>query len=138
MERTVKVKKLSNLIRRKLLTIGNSKQCSHYQILLFIRDREHTFQRDIDRQFSLQRPTTTEILRIMENNGFITKKGTKEDLRLKEILITPKGIESVKNFEQPLNDVEENFVKDISAKDLATFDKVIDKMIKNGEENWYK
>jgi len=139
MERTVKVKKLSNLIRRKLSAIDKDSQSSHYRILIFINDSKETiYQKDIDKYFSMQRPTTTQILKIMERDGYIVKKGSEQDRRLKSITITKKGKDYVEQVRNELEDMEKRFVKGISDKDLAICDKVISKMIENGEDLWYK
>ena len=139
MERTVKIKKLSNLIRRKLSAIDKDSQSSHYRILIFINDSKETiYQKDIDKYFSMQRPTTTQILKIMERDGYIVKKGSEQDRRLKSITITKKGKDYVEQVRNELEDMEKRFVKGISDKDLAICDKVISKMIENGEELWYK
>ena len=59
------------------------------------RDRD-VFQRDIEKQFSVRRPTMTEILKLMEKNGLITRQSVSYDARLKKIVLTNKGIEIYK------------------------------------------
>ncbi len=95
---------------------------------------ENVYQRDIEKRFSVRRPTMTAILQLMEKNGLILRRRDENDARLKKILLTDRAVEL---HEQRGGEVEEfeNFIRrGISARELETFFGVIDKIKKNIEE----
>ena len=74
------------------------------------RDRD-VFQRDIEKQFSVRRPTMTEILKLMEKNGLLVREKCENDARLKRIKLTEKALliherheKHIKSFERALLD----------------------------------
>ena len=50
------------------------------------------YQKDIEKEFKVSKSTVTEILQLMEKNGFIIRKSSKRDGRMKRILPTEKAI----------------------------------------------
>lgn len=141
MERSasLELRRLTNHVRRKLMTFkgaGDRRQTSsHFYIISFIasKGKEPVFQRDIDKKFSLRRPTTTEILKLMERNGLIKKKPVEKDLRLKRVVLTAKAKRVNDSFETFLEDMEQQMSKDISDDEMETFFKVVTKMRENLE-----
>ena len=74
------------------------------------RDRD-VFQRDIEKQFSVRRPTMTEILKLMAKNGLLGREKCENDARLKRIKLTEKALliherheKHIKSFERALLD----------------------------------
>jgi DNA-binding MarR family transcriptional regulator len=115
---------------------NNKRQTSsHYYIINYIASKgtEDVFQRDIDQRFSLRRPTTTEILKLMERNGLVTKKSVENDLRLKKVVLTKKAKVLGEEFEGFLENMEEQMATGISKEDLDIFFNVIEKMRLNLE-----
>ena len=49
------------------------------------------YQKDIEREFRVSKSTVTEILQLMEKNGFIVRESSRRDGRMKRILPTEKS-----------------------------------------------
>lgn len=129
------LRKLSNHLRRRLMTFksefsGKSQTSSHFYIINFIDSQGDTpvYQRDIDTMFSLRRPTTTEILKLMEGNGLIKKEKVTSDKRLKKIVITEKAKKMDKEFDLFLDELENDLTKGVSDEELQSFFQVLEKM----------
>ncbi|MCI8650346.1 MAG: winged helix-turn-helix transcriptional regulator [Anaerotruncus sp.] len=67
------------------------------------------FQRDLEREFHITRSSATGLLKLMENNGLITRTPVDYDARLKRLQLTPKATtileevnHCIKAFEQQL------------------------------------
>jgi len=136
------LRRLTNHVRRKLMTFKGDKSnkrqtSSHYYIINYIASKgnEDVFQRDIDKRFSLRRPTTTEILKLMERNGLVTKKSVETDLRLKKVVLTKKAKTIGQDFEVFLQSMEEQMTDGISDEDMEIFFKVVEKMRLNLEDD---
>ncbi|MGD1817216.1 MAG: MarR family winged helix-turn-helix transcriptional regulator [Pleomorphochaeta sp.] len=134
------LRRLTNHVRRKLMTFKGDKNnkrqtSSHYYIINYIASKgnEDVFQRDIDQRFSLRRPTTTEILKLMERNGLVTKKSVENDLRLKKVVLTKKAKNIGQEFEVFLEDMEDQMTKGISDEQMEVFFDVVEKMRLNLE-----
>lgn len=98
---------LSNLIRRKIDSLEGIDGLTPSQngILHFILSRyreRDLFQKDVEEEFNLRRPTATEILKLMEKKGLIYREEVPYDARCKKIIATEKG---VRLEEQVLKDI---------------------------------
>ena len=64
----------------------------HCWIIGFVEEREYigldTFPKDIEKEFSINRSTTSEMLKLMCKNGMITREEVDYDARLKKIVLT--------------------------------------------------
>ena len=105
---------LSNLIRRKIDSAEGVGGLTPAQngILHFILGRcreQDLFQKDIEEEFNLRRPTATEILKLMERKGVML-----EGQVLKDIL-----------------EMEQFITRDIPKEELDTFIRIGMKMMKN-------
>lgn len=134
------LRRLTNHVRRKLMTFKGDKNnkrqtSSHYYIINYIASKgnEDVFQRDIDQRFSLRRPTTTEILKLMERNGLVTKKSVENDLRLKKVVLTKKAKNIGQEFEVFLEDMENQMTNGITDEQMDVFFEVVEKMRLNLE-----
>ena len=87
--------------------------------------------KDIENEFDMRRPTVTGILQLMEQNKLIERKAEGKDARLKDIVITKKGMEIVKKIDSNVKEVEKKLVKDISKNEIQTFLTIISKLSKN-------
>ncbi len=96
------------------------------------RNRD-VFQRDIEKQFSVRRPTMTEILKLMEKNGLIERVRDKSDARLKKIKLTPLALEIHKKHEQHIEAFEQSLRNGITDDEIKTFFDVMDKISANIE-----
>ena len=92
------IKKLNMLISgqlRQATSINelNEVTNTHGYVLKYLaqRENEEVFQRDIEKEFAISRPTVSEIINAMEKNGMVERKAVARDARLKQIIITEKG-----------------------------------------------
>ena len=127
---------LSNQIKRQFddSTSKNGLTPVQGRILYFIYknwESKDVFQRDIENEFNLRRPTATGILQLMEKNGMISRDVVTYDARLKKITLTEKAINIQGLVSQCIEDLEERLTKDISEDELKVFFTVMNKISQN-------
>lgn len=127
---------LSNLIRRHFSTFSFHDTLSPAQgkALHFILARSmdtDVFQKDVEEEYSLRPPTATKILKDMEKNGLIRRETVPYDARLKRIVVTEKGLQYQGMIRESLEETERRLTEGITEDDLATFFRVISRMIRN-------
>lgn len=96
------------------------------------RDKD-VFQRDFEARFSIRRSTATNMLKLMEKNGLITRKSVSYDARLKKIVLTEKAIEIHKKATKNIEMIESILKKGITEEELTAFYNVVDKIKANLE-----
>lgn len=64
------------------------------------------YQKDIEKEFDIRKSTATEILKLMEKNGFIFRECSKEDGRMKEIIPTEKSLAMQKEIVENIRSIE--------------------------------
>lgn len=93
------------------------------------------FQKDFENEFSIRRSTASNILKTMEQNGFITRESVASDARLKKIMLTEKAINIHKSVLKSINAREERLRNGLTPDEIECFLKITDKLIKNMEES---
>lgn len=95
------------------------------------------YQKDIEKEFRISKSTVTEVLQLMEKNGFISRESSKKDGRMKRILPTQKALTIQQEVIENIHTVEEKLKAGISKEDYRTCLKVLKKMSENltNEEN---
>lgn len=96
---------------------------------------EDVFQKDIEREFSIRRPTVTILLQTMEKKDLVKRETVAYDARLKKVELTPKAEELVKSSEREMLRFERMLTANISEEDIACFFRVTEKIRENLEEN---
>ena len=89
------------------------------------------YQKDIEKEFRVSKSTVTEILQLMEKNGFIDRKSSKRDGRMKRIMPTEKAITIQKEVMENIRTVEEKLRAGVNEEDYRTCLKVLKKMSEN-------
>ena len=89
------------------------------------------FQRDLEREFSVQPATASVLLSTMEQKDLIVRESVAQDGRLKKIRLTPKARRLGEIAGRELAHFEEMLVQDIPAEDLAVFFKVTERIKNN-------
>ena len=89
------------------------------------------YQKDIEKEFRVSKSTVTEILQLMEKNGFIDRKSSKRDGRMKRIMPTEKAITIQKEVMENIRTVEEKLLAGVNEEDYRTCLKVLKKMSEN-------
>lgn len=135
------VRRLTNYIKRDIEKSSASgkiilpKGVNGWAIHYFYDNREkEIFQRDFEQRFSIRRSTASNILKTMEQNGFIQRVSVKNDARLKQIILTDKAI---KIHEEIMKDIERREAvlrKGFSDDEIEKFLGMIDRFVINLEE----
>ena len=92
------IRTLSNLIRRDVeRNIANmdpkpNGRIHGWAINYFYENRDRDiFQKDFEEKFSIRRSTASNMLKLMEKDGYIKRVSVENDARLKKIVLTDKG-----------------------------------------------
>ncbi len=94
---------------------------------------EDVFRGDIGRTFKIKMPSVTSVLNTMEKNGYILRLPVEKDRRLKKIALTDKARQIEKVMYSKIEQFEDILALGITARELDTFGKVLDKITENTE-----
>lgn len=131
----------SNLIRRNFESMPSfdETQCltgAHGWVIGYLYDNRHrdVYQRDFESEFKIRRSTITNMLKLMEKNGLITREGVNGDARLKKISLTEKAMLMQKRISKDIKRLESKISAGITDEEKEIFFKVINKIKANLEE----
>lgn len=134
------IRRLNNLIKRE------AEKCSaraelesmtglHGWIIGHISHSETPiYQRDLEKRFSCRRSTISNVISLMEKNGLVTRVASKEDARLKEIVLTEKAKEIDSLIRADLDRLDARLKAGIEREELDLFFKTLDKIKANIEK----
>lgn len=89
------------------------------------------YQKDIEREFRVSKSTVTEILQLMEKNGFIVRESSRRDGRMKRILPTEKSFAIQMDVRENIRMAEEKLRTGIGDEDFHTCLMVLKQMSEN-------
>lgn len=94
------------------------------------------YQKDIEEEFQIRKPTVSGILKLMEKNGFIYRESVPSDARLKRIIPTKKAEALRPDILAHIQKREAILTEGISEEDIAICKRVMCRMFQNlTEEN---
>lgn len=97
--------------------------------------RDHTgqdvFQKDLEEAFAITGATATNILKVMEKEGLITRVPMPHDARLKKLELTEKGLRLDEEARANVIRLEEGMKKGFSEEELTKFREYLDRMTEN-------
>lgn len=128
------VSKLSNKLRRKIDAFSTRGQMSGAQgkVLHFLLAQSgDVFQKDVEEEFSLRPSSATELLKRMEQDGFIRRESMPGDARRKRIVVCEKGLAYKEAVVADILGLEAELTRGVDPGDLETFFRVIEQMLKN-------
>lgn len=131
------IKLVSNQIQRCVHMDKQVPQLTRGQglVIHFIRMRDKegivTYQRDVEKQYDIRRSSATEMLQLLEKNGYLTKESVAEDARLKKLLLTEKAIEADDQIKAYIENFERNLLEGISAEEQDTLLHILEKVKRN-------
>lgn len=128
------VSKLSNKLRRKIDAFSTRGQMSGAQgkVLHFLLAQSgDVFQKDVEEEFSLRPSSATELLKRMEQDGFIRRESMAGDARRKRIVVCEKGLAYKEAVMADILGLEAELTRGVDPGDLETFFRVIEQMLKN-------
>jgi len=92
---------------------------------------EDVFQKDLEAAFSISGATATNILKIMEKDGLISREPVPTDARLKKLVLTEKGIAFDDAARENIVRLEEGMKKGFTEEELTIFREYLDRMTQN-------
>lgn len=113
---------------------------NHGHIIGFLYENKEKdlYQKDIEKKFNIRPSTASNMLQTMEKNGLIERKGSKDDGRLKKVVLTKKSLDIHEFVMRDLDAFNEKMTEGISEEELSLFFSVLDKInmnIKETEKN---
>ncbi|OUQ08607.1 MULTISPECIES: MarR family winged helix-turn-helix transcriptional regulator [unclassified Thomasclavelia] len=138
-----RIKIINNLMKRSMDKFFGQRPdratLMHTWILGFLQNRQDagkdTFQKDIEAEFSINRSTTSEMLKLMCKNGMISRVPVDYDARLKKIVLTEKSLKFNQELSRKMNELDKILIKGLSESEVETFLKLCDKLIDNLNES---
>ena len=99
--------------------------------ILIMTMQKELYQRDIEEEFLIRRPTATGILQLLEKNGFIIREPVKQDARLKKLVPTEKAIGVRQHILGNIRYIEELLSRGIPEEKLSICREVLEQMSAN-------
>ena len=87
--------------------------------------KEEYFQQDIEKEFNVQRSTTTVLLQRMEKKGLIYRQVSEKDARQKSVHLTEKAMSLVDACQSYFASKETELENQFSEDEIAVFEKIL-------------
>ncbi len=136
-----RIRMLSNLIKRDVeksrseMGITLPKGINGWAISYFFENRDKDiFQKDFESEFSIRRSTASNILKTMEQNGFVQRVSVPYDARLKKIVLTQKAINIHTTVIESIKKREVRLRNGLSSQEIDTFLQTLSKITANMED----
>lgn len=108
-------------------------QCATMRYLHEHRGKD-IFQKDLEEAFSITGATATNILKVMEKEGLITREPMPQDARLKKLELTEKGRALDRKARSNVRKLEDGMRKDFSEEELKSFINSLERLTRNIEK----
>lgn len=92
---------------------------------------EDVFQKDLEAAFSISGATVTNILKVMEKEGLITRIPMEKDARLKKLQLTEKGIQYNEVAYANVTRLEAGMEKGFTEEEITRFREYLDRLTQN-------
>ena len=134
-----RLKTLSNLMKKNMdKHFGphhNRATMMQTWVIGFVQLRKNkgldTFQKDIEEEFSINRSTASEMLKLMSKRNLIERQSVDYDGRLKKIVLTNKSLDILEWINQTIIQQHQLLTKGLTTQEIDDFMKIADKMIDN-------
>lgn len=127
----LKIKHLDNLITKKtyrLFTQGEFSHTSHssFRVVeyLYQHPGDTVTQKDIERVLVINRATTSKMLKLLEDKGYIVRISSTEDGRCKKLELTPSGERLYLHNVEAAANLDQFFLDTLSTEDFEAFEKI--------------
>lgn len=106
---------------------------TQFQIIHYLLKHadENVCQRDLEIETNLKKASITGAIDSLVEKGMVTRIQSQEDRRVNFIRLTEQMLEFKQNFENRIAELNENIMKDIDARELESFYRVLDKIKEN-------
>ena len=105
-------------------------QCATLHYLRHHKD-EDVFQKDLEAAFSISGATVTNILKVMEKDGLITRIPMEKDARLKKLVMTEKGKQYDEVARANVVRLEAGMEKGFTEEEITRFREYLDRLTQN-------
>ena len=127
---------LSNLIKRRMRAASESLGITDTQarVIQYISEeseKREVFQKDIEDTFCVRRSSVTQIIQLLERDGFIIRESVERDARLKKLVVTEKGYQIEKVMKKHIQDMEAELEGNISPQEKEMLINILYKIRKN-------
>ena len=134
------INRISNRLRRRSAalqeTLGMSGAQGNILNFILVEGQKHSiYQKDIEKEFSINRSTTSEMLKLMCKKGMIEREEVEYDARLKKIVLTESSRNHNRQIEDKMKEMHQKLIKDLSEEEINMFIKISDKLINNIKED---
>lgn len=132
-------RRLHNLIFRRLQRMSGSRGGRGYRLQGMIiaylceNSNERICQKDLEAEFFVRGSTMAEALNQLEAAGYIERRTSDDDRRLKIVSPTLKATEAYAGMEDHIRTMEESLTRGVDPRDLAIYFEVVDKICNNLE-----
>jgi len=116
------------------LGIGNA-QGKILNFILVESALHPVYQKDIEEEFQIRKPTVTGILKLMEKNGYIYRESAKQDARLKQIIPTEKAEKIRPAILKSIEEGEAKMLRGIPKEDVELCKQVLWQMYENRKKS---
>lgn len=135
------LKKINNLLKRSHpgCPKGHLHRLRGWMLeYLAMNEDKDVYQKDLEAEFCVRRSTATEVLKLMERDGLITREAVGSDRRLKKITLTDKSADFSREFKKRICHMEDIMSEGIPQEELKVFKDVADKIFLNLEKHFYE
>ncbi len=95
------------------------------------KNGKKVYQKDIEQEFHINKSSATEILQIMENDGYISRIEDSNDKRKKEIVLLDSGKTLMGGLDETINLINEKALENFSEEEKQKLDEFLKKIIEN-------
>ena len=126
---------ISNLMRRRLdssavMTRSKNITGTGGWLLGYLyanRDRD-IYQRDVEKEFSIRRATSSKVITRLEDKGFVRRENVDCDARLKKLVLTEEGIKIQRDVCRELDDFDEKLISVLTEDEQKTLFELLGKI----------
>lgn len=127
---------LSHLIKRRMRAASEALGLTDTQarVIQYISEeseKREVFQKDIEDTFCVRRSSVTQIIQLLERDGFIIRESVERDARLKKLVLTEKGHQVEKVMKKQIQDMEAQLKVNISSEEKELLIEILHKIRKN-------
>ncbi|MBR2027626.1 MAG: MarR family transcriptional regulator [Oscillospiraceae bacterium] len=93
------------------------------------------YQRDIEMEFKIRRSSVSSVLDTMEKNGYVLRCQSRQDARLKQLVLTEKAKQMGQHHRDVIDAFEKNLIKNMSAQETETLKILLNKVLCNAVDS---
>ena len=133
------IREIQQMIHQKMEQIRHENDCEltfvqTRTIGYLIANQDHdVFQRDLEKELRIRRSTASEILNVLERDGYLYRASAQQDARLKKLVLTEKALQLNQKMTENIDRMEALLSQSISQQDQEHFFSVLDQIKKNLE-----